>query len=140
MQVALGTRLTICHTRDSFRKISKGGKSTSEDILGGGGGARVQWAVFNFEGLQFPRRGTKFSRGGGGDAAPPLNETLHTDVKALLPSSPVEVGDGEALGVFLGVAPQEIGDVLPGGGANETTGRDAHHGSVAGAVPAATQR
>ena len=27
-----------------------GGKSTSEDILGGGG---VQWAVFNFEGLQF---------------------------------------------------------------------------------------
>ena len=38
--------------RDSFRKIYKGGgggKSTSEDILGGG--ARVQWAIFNFEGL-----------------------------------------------------------------------------------------
>ena len=56
--------------RDSFRKISKGGKSTSEDILGGGG-ARVQWAVFNFEGLQFPREGIKFSRGGGGGECPP---------------------------------------------------------------------
>ena len=39
-----------------LEKSPRGGKSMSEDILGG---ARVQWAVFNFEGLQF-------SRGGGG--------------------------------------------------------------------------
>ena len=54
------------YNRDSFRKISKGGQS--EDIWGGGGGGRVQWAVFNFEGLQFPKGGTKFSRG---DECPP---------------------------------------------------------------------
>ena len=61
-------------SRDSFRKISKGG--------GGGvgqkhirihfGGACVQWVVFNFEGLQFLRGGTKFSRRGGMNAPPPL--------------------------------------------------------------------
>ena len=52
------------------------GKSTSEDILGEGG--HVQWAVFNFEGLQFPSGGggTKFSRGDACPTRPPLNETL----------------------------------------------------------------
>ena len=54
--------------RDSFRR---GGKSTSEDILGG---ARIQWAVFNLKGCNSQGGGgTKFSR--GGECPPPLNET-----------------------------------------------------------------
>ena len=45
--------------RDSFRKSPRGGKNTSEDIWGGGGGVvHVQWAVFNFKGSN--------SQGGGG--------------------------------------------------------------------------
>ena len=59
-----------------LEKSPRGGKSTSEDIWGGGGGGGIQWAIFNFEGLQFLRGG-----GGGGTGRippppPPLNETL----------------------------------------------------------------
>ena len=45
-----------------LEKSPRGGKSTSEDIWGGGGGGRggVQWAVFNFEGLQIPRGAQSF--------------------------------------------------------------------------------
>ena len=55
-----------CHirTRDSFRKISKGGKTTSEDILGG---ARIQWAVFNL------KRSRGGRAGGRGAKAPPMS-------------------------------------------------------------------
>ena len=53
--------------RDSFRKISKGGQKHVRRQFGGGG--RVQWAIFNFEGLQFPRGGGghKVFKGGGGN-------------------------------------------------------------------------
>ena len=44
-----------------LEKSPRGGKSTSENFFfgggGGGGGSRVQWTVFNFEGLLFPRGG-----------------------------------------------------------------------------------
>ena len=66
--------------RDSFRKICKGGGGKHvRRHFGGGGGARVQWAVFNFKGLQFPRGGHKVFKGGANappPPPPPPNETL----------------------------------------------------------------
>ena len=71
---------------------------------------------------------------------PQWRSPSHNFITIKAPGSPIEVGDGQALGVFLGVASQKVGDVLPGGGADEATRWDADHGSVAGTMPAAPQR
>ena len=57
-------------THASSSKISKGGQKHVRRHFEG---ARVQWAVFNLEGLQFPRGRHKVFKGGGGGGQMPPN-------------------------------------------------------------------